>query len=368
MINILKTNIYNLFQEAIEQRVFPGATMGIAVGWGANRQRLVLAHGHTDYSRKREVRSDTVYDLASLTKPLVTVLSLLCLIKQGKLTLSQRLGDIFSQVPTDKHGITIANLLGHCSGLPAHRPYFQTLVEIKEAERQKSLFSMIMDDTLEYETGERTVYSDLGFMLLGLVVETVSGQDLASFFRKQVASPLHLEESLFFQPPFSRASDLDRYAVMEECAMRGTVVHGSVSDENAWALGGVAGHAGLFGTIDGVLDLCVHLLDQWQGREEHARYRASDLAQLLQRQNIPGSTWALGFDTPSESGSSGGRYLSPSSVGHLGFTGTSFWIDPSRDLVMVLLSNRVHPSRENDKIKQFRPRFHDLVLEGMGLL
>jgi CubicO group peptidase (beta-lactamase class C family) len=160
---------------------------------------------------------------------------------------------------------------------------------------------------------------------------------------------------------------LENYAFMEECPFRQRMLRGEVSDENAHALGGVAGHAGLFGTMEGVLLFAVHLLDQWQGREEHPGYRSRDLRKFLKKQKIPGSTWALGFDTPSPTGSSGGKYLSPVSVGHLGFTGTSFWIDPVRELVMVLLSNRVHPSRENERIKKFRPLLHDAVIENLGM-
>lgn len=368
IINDLKSKSYNLFYEAISQQVFPGAVMGVAVGKGAGRQRLLDGHGRTSYSLGKAVNSNTVYDLASLTKPLATTLSVLCLFQEGAITLGHRLVDIFGPAVTaDKADITIANLLGHSSGMTSHRPFFVELAKEKKNSRRERLFRMIMAEPLEYRAGERAVYSDLGFMLLGMVVEAVSGRELTTFFQKNVVGPLGLEREVFFQPPFCRARDRERYAVMEECPFRNTTVWGEVSDENAWALGGVAGHAGLFGTITGVLELCVHLLDQWQGREEHPSYRSTDLCRILQRQGIPGSTWALGFDTPSPSGSSGGKYLSPASVGHLGFTGTSFWIDPSRDLVMVLLSNRVHPSRENDRIKQFRPRFHDLVIESLGL-
>jgi CubicO group peptidase (beta-lactamase class C family) len=203
-------------------------------------------------------------------------------------------------------------------------------------------------------------------MLLGLIVEEKSGQGLADFFREKIAEPLGLAEKIFYCAGESKNTER-RYAPTEDCPLRKRVLCGELSDENAHALGGVAGHAGLFGTIGGVLEMGVHLLDQWQGREEHPNYLASDLGRFLTRQDIPGSTWALGFDTPSATGSTGGRYLAPTSVGHLGFTGTSLWIDPTRDLVMVLLSNRVHPSRENGGIKQFRPRFHETVMESLGL-
>ena len=132
---------------------------------------------------------------------------------------------------------------------------------------------------------------------------------------------------------------------------------GEVHDEHCWLLGGVAGHAGLFGTAAGVLRLCEALLDGWKGRERNCGW-AAVLPQALQRQ-LAHQTWCMGFDTPTAGASSSGSFFAPSSVGHLGFTGTSFWIDPERELIVVLLSNRVHPSRENIRIRQFRPRFHD---------
>ena len=134
-------------------------------------------------------------------------------------------------------------------------------------------------------------------------------------------------------------------------------------------MGGVCGHAGLFGDIDSVLAITALILDIWKGRKKHPNIDSDDLRKFLKRRgDIKDNSWALGFDTPSPAGSSSGRYFSPQSVGHLGFTGTSFWIDPVKDIVIVLLTNRVHPSRENDKIKKFRPWFHDKIFETLDLV
>ncbi|MCX5863827.1 MAG: serine hydrolase [Deltaproteobacteria bacterium] len=364
--NILISRCYEIFSAAIHSRTFPGAVMAVLCGPPEKRKRIIQTYGHTTYSQENPVHKGTVYDLASLTKPLATTLAILVLLKERLLQLSDLIADIFPQLGTPMRLISIKDILCHSAGFPAHQPYYLELCKLAEEKRKDVLLSLLAAEPKAYEPGSTSIYSDLGFMLLGLIVEKKSGQELAEFFREKITEPLGLTEGIFYGPDGSE--DMEKCAPTEDCPLRQRILCGEVSDENAHALGGVAGHAGLFGTIEGVLDMGVHLLDQWQGREEHPNYLASDLRRFLTRQDIPGSTWALGFDTPSHIGSSGGRYLAPTSVGHLGFTGTSFWIDPTRDLVMVLLSNRVHPSRENIQIKQFRPLFHETVMESLGLV
>jgi CubicO group peptidase (beta-lactamase class C family) len=173
---------------------------------------------------------------------------------------------------------------------------------------------------------------------------------------------LGLAEDLFFLPlDRPLAVDRTRIAATESCRWRGRTLQGEVHDEHGWLMGGVAGHAGLFGTLHGVLALGEWILDLWQGRTEHSTIPVALLRTALERQ-LANGTWCLGFDTPTVGSSSSGRYFSPCSVGHLGFSGTSFWIDPKRDVVVVLLTNRVHPSRENTRIRRFRPFFHDQVM------
>ncbi|MFA6900086.1 MAG: serine hydrolase domain-containing protein [Desulfurivibrionaceae bacterium] len=365
--NILISRCYEIFSTAIHSRTFPGAAMAVSWGPPGKRKRIIQTYGHTTYSQENPVHKGTVYDLASLTKPLATTLAILVLLKERLLQLSDRISDIFPQTGTAiVGGVSIKDLLSHSAGFPAHQPFYLELCRLDEEKRKEALLGLLATETRAYEPGSASIYSDLGFMLLGLVVEKKSGLGLAEFFREKITEPLGLAEGIFYGPAGS--GDTEKCAPTEDCPLRQRILCGEVSDENAHALGGVAGHAGLFGTAEGVLAMGEYLLDQWQGREEHPNYRAGDLRRFLTRQDIPGSTWALGFDTPSHTGSSGGRYLAPTSVGHLGFTGTSFWIDPTRDLVMVLLSNRVHPSRENIQIKQFRPLFHETVMESLGLI
>ena len=366
--NTLITRCYNIFTGEIQRRTFPGAAMAVALGAPEKRRRIIQTYGHTTYSQENPVTEGTIYDLASLTKPLATTLAILVLLKERRIQLSDRISDIFPQTGTTMHRISIKDLLCHCAGFPAHKPYYLELCRLAEEKRKDALLSLVAAEPMVYESGSTSIYSDIGFMLLGLIVEEKSGLELPRFFREKIAEPLGIAEQIFYGTAGAKDTKKISFAPTEECPFRKRLLCGEVSDENGYVLGGVAGHAGLFGTINGVLEMGVHLLDQWQGREEHPNYLASDLRQFLTRQDIPGSTWALGFDTPSSTGSSGGRYLSPTSVGHLGFTGTSFWIDPTRDLVMVLLSNRVHPSRNNTRIKQFRPFFHETVMESLGLV
>ena len=217
---------------------------------------------------------------------------------------------------------------------------------------------LIKQEPVEAPPGAQSVYSDLGFILLGVVVERAGGSPLADYCRSAVFEPMGA--LLGFRGPKGAASaGLSLIAPTEDDPWRGRLLRGEVHDENAWALGGVAGHAGLFGTAEGVSVVVGHWLDGYKGR---SRLLQADLVKRFttRQENIPGSSWALGWDTPSAPSSSGSRF-SPASFGHLGYTGTSVWVDPSVELEVVLLSNRVHPTRRNESIKQFRPLIHDVI-------
>lgn len=358
-----------LFAEALQQVVFPGAVVGIACGPPSARQTTIKAYGRLRSSERPgsddpAMDESVVFDLASLTKPLATVLALLILKGRGLIRLGDRLSDLLGQVvPADKGAITLTHLLQHSSGLPAHRPYFETLRTLLVASRRQALLKMLLDEPLEANPGERAVYSDLGFILLGLIVEEISGEPLDKFVDRWLYAPLGLEGKITFNPlarPAFGAGTV--FAPTEECPWRGKVLLGEVHDDNAHAMGGVAGHAGLFASAGAVLTLVSFLLDLVKGRASHPHLAAADLQEAVRCANAPtGSTWGLGFDTPSAVNSSAGNLLSRRCFGHLGFTGTSFWCDPKRDLAVVLLCNRVHFGRSNTLIRAFRPRFHDAV-------
>jgi len=351
--------------QGLSQGVFSGVSARVSVGKNRVRSRGWFSGGLTRLDQQGvAIEDQTRFDLASLTKPLATTLSILHLIELGKLDWEQPCLTLLDRaIPKEKQGITISQLLNHCSGLPAYRPYFEKYRPEAPLIGSFGLLNQIVAEPLDYLPGSRCHYSDLGFILLGAIVEKISGQSLAEIFRRTIADPLHLADDLCFLPQGERLPwSLDLIAATEDCPWRHRVIQGEVHDEHCWLMGGVAGHAGLFGTSGGVLGLGERILDCWQDRANHPAF-ANPLLQRLLTSKHPSDSWCLGFDTPSPESSSSGSFFSPGSVGHLGFTGTSLWIDPQRDIVAVLLTNRVHPSRDNIKIRKFRPFFHDSLMQ-----
>ena len=356
----------DIFCKAIKNRVFPGAVAGISYGAPNKRKRIIKSFGYAArYPELEKLDTGFFFDLASLTKPFAVTLAVLCLIKEKKCSLYDTIPCFFkTKVGPEKRNITLFHLLNHCSGLPAHRPYYERLVDIPNEKRKDALKSYVMEEPLEYETGKGAIYSDIGYMVAGWMIENRSGLRLDHYVKQKVFEPLGLVEGIFFRPLNENKKQEKRFAATEDCKWRGKVLKGEVHDDNAFSVGGISGQAGLFGDIQSVLGLTEALLDQWKGRAVHINYNNADLINFLTRPNIvKESSWAIGFDTPSATGSSGGRYLSETSVGHMGFTGVSFWIDPEKEIVMVLLTNRVHPNRDNIKIREFRPLFHDTVIQ-----
>lgn len=301
----------------------------------------------------KKVDENTIFDLASLTKPLATTLLVMKLIKEGKLSLSDTLRDFFSGLKKEKEEIDIAALLSHSAGFMAHEEYFQTLSSTEE------IYPAILHSDLVYQPGQRSLYSDLGFILLGRIVEIVGGRSLFSQ-TAQMYQNLSLKGCLSYLPGVENKKKICPCQMSD---WRGRIVSGEVSDDNCHFMGSIAGHAGLFGDIMGVGSICRTLLDVWQERRVVGFLDKETLELFFKRRNIPGSSWGLGFDHPDMEDSSAGKSLSKNSVGHLGFTGTSFWIDPDHDAAIILLTNRVHPDPENWRIKEFRPFFHDRVME-----
>ncbi|MGM0682545.1 MAG: serine hydrolase domain-containing protein, partial [Thermodesulfobacteriota bacterium] len=315
-----------------------------------------------------DIVKKTFFDLASLTKPLVTTLAVLSLLPKNRIRIEDNLEVLLEkELDREYKEITLFHLLNHCSGLPAYRPFYRKDLGEHPEERKKNIVREIVSCPLPYRPGQKEEYSDLGFILLGRIVEIKSGGSLDRYFAENILAPLGTAKTLFFNP-LERISKINplKYAATEICPWRQRLIQGEVHDENTFYTGGVSGQAGLFGDAAGVLDLAGVILEMWKGRWHHPRIRNQDLQYFLK---VPGmvkdSSRALGFDTPAPEGSSAGRLLSPKSVGHLGFTGTSFWIDPERELIIVLLTNRIHPSRENNKIREFRPFFHDEITRGV---
>ncbi len=354
--------INKLFVTALNNKIFSGA--GFAFSQRSNNEynRFIKYYGFAQrIPLQNKLSKGSFFDLASLTKPLATVPVLLALFEKNILSPETRLCDIYPSCPADKQNITVGQLMSHCAGFAPHREYFHELIKIPEQERKKNLHQKILAEKLRTVPGQSHVYSDLGFILLGLLVEEKTGKSLDNLTRTLIYNPSGLENDLVF-PGLNKNSDR-HYVSTEKCLWSDKMLSGRVHDDNCRAVGGVSGHAGLFGTVHGVLAFCEQLLDQWKGRGHHPAYSNRLLRKILTRVN--GSTWTMGFDTVSEKGSSSGSYFSKESVGHLGFTGTSFWIDPEKECIAVLLTNRVHLGRDNWKIREFRPLFHDTLMEGI---
>ncbi len=344
-------------KQAVSNKVFPGGVLLVST---AGSEIFFQAYGYANIFSGRQMTSHTVFDLASFTKPLATTLAIIKLISQQKLELGQHLGSILSQFnSTDKGRISIENLLYHNSGFPDYRPYYKLLCKLKPNLRKDALRELLAKEPLINPPGKEVMYSDIGFMILCWVIEQVSGNRLDRFVTKEIYHPLGLE-NLFFV-------DLDltprqvKFAATELCSWRNILLEGAVHDDNAYVVGGIQGHAGLFGTAKDVLSLLSELMAAYLGSPSTGVFDTDLIQSFFKRQEHTGR--ALGFDTPSPVGSSCGQYFSKETVGHLGFTGTSFWMDLDRRVIIILLTNRVHPSRDNNKIKAFRPKLHDRVMK-----
>ncbi len=365
--------IQTALQSAVDDGVFPGAQLAVRVH--GELQCVVVAGRLSSEPPGLPVHTTTIYDLASLTKPVATVTSVLLLIQRSKVVLEDPVQEILTELEGTPIGqATVRDLLTHRSGLPGWRPFYERLEAAgigpepsggNQSVKQQVL-KMIRDEPLMYLRGERSIYSDIGFMLLGFLVERLSGMTLDLWFEEAIVRPLRAAP-IMFCPEAGRALldvarpivDVLRIAPTEQDEWRNRLLCGEVHDENAAAMGGVAGHAGLFGTAESVLAVSGAWLCGYHGRE--SILEGGLVRQFTTRQESRArSSWALGWDTPSAPSSSGSSF-SERSFGHLGYTGTSLWIDPLCELEVVLLSNRVHPSRRNEKIKAFRPYIHDLV-------
>jgi CubicO group peptidase (beta-lactamase class C family) len=302
------------------------------------------------------VEWDTVFDLASLTKPLATALAFLKLWGEGRLHPEDRLARWLPETAAKQKGqIRLFELLDHTGGFPAHRPFYRKLRGLPPLRRKAALRQWLTRVPLERSPGRETLYSDLGFMVLEWVLERAAGASFHSWVVEEIYCPLGL--GLHFPVPEPLPDR--RYAATERCGRRNRMLKGEVHDDNAHACGGVSGHAGLFGTAEDVFRLLSRLFEAHSGKGRTFFGPAAHVRRLLTPTG-PGRR-TMGFDVPAGPRPSCGGRFSRRTVGHLGFTGTSFWMDLAADRIVVLLSNRVHPSRWNQRIRHFRPTLHDAV-------
>lgn len=345
-----------LMRQAIAEKIFPGGVLLVS-----KRAETVFfnAYGVKHLSSRAPVSSETIFDLASLTKPLATTLAVMRLVQHNQIKLEQRLGQLLPEFEhTDKARVKLEHLLYHNSGLPDYRPYYEALKGVATDSCRKALRKHLVQEPRINPIGETVLYSDLGFMILAWVVEHVAQRRLDHFVVDEIYQPLGIHHLFFVTHNIE--DHRGSFAATEKCPWRRKIIEGQVHDENAYAVGGIEGHAGLFGTADDINRLLIELLFTYHGRASTGLFQPDLLHQFFKRR--PGTDKALGFDTPSLSGSSCGRGFSQNSVGHLGFTGTSFWMDLERSVIVILLTNRVHPTRDNERIKKFRPELHDAVM------
>jgi CubicO group peptidase (beta-lactamase class C family) len=351
------SRVHTLMQQAVTNKVFPGAVLLVS------RESSVVFHkayGIADLSTRHAVTKETVFDLASLTKPLATTLAVMMLIQQNRLGLEQHLGAVLPAFGGDeKSAIKINHLLRHNSGLPDYRPYYKDLELLSFGQRKEALHNMLVKEPLIHPIGDRVLYSDIGFMILAWLIEHICTDRLDRIVSEIIYEPLGLDD-LFFagqKGPQLR----DQFAATEQCPWRNRLLVGQVHDENAYVVGGVQGHAGLFGTAAAVQKLLFQLLSVYHGDPAHKLFQ-TDLVRLFFKR-LPETDRALGFDMPAVKNSSAGNYFSTNTVGHLGFSGTSFWMDLNRSIIVIMLTNRIHPTRDNEAIKDFRPVLHNEVMK-----
>lgn len=355
--------VHALMKRAIEDGVFPGAVLLVS----RNSACVFFeAYGCANIFSGRPVTRETVFDLASLTKPLATTLAVMRLVEQRRLHLDQPLKTLLAEFENSPGGdISVAELLGHTAGLVAYRPFYRELIKGPAPLRRSALTRRLAEEIPLRNNRKQALYSDLGFMILARVVATISGRRLDRFVHREVYAPLGVEGLFFVDLEVGPDRSRHTFAATEECPWRKTLLEGVVHDENAYAVGGIDGHAGLFGNAAALNRLLDQILSDYHGGAPQPFFNPRLLRHFLRRNAATGR--ALGFDCPSRPHSSSGRYFPEHAVGHLGFTGTSFWVDLKRCLSVVLLSNRVHPSRQNERIRQFRPKLHDAVMESLSM-
>jgi serine-type D-Ala-D-Ala carboxypeptidase len=357
--NILHEKLDKLINESLKKRVFSACSIGFFVKKKESIERDTINYGYTGEGKKKiMVDRETFFDLASLTKPLVTSLCVLALMQEGKLCLEDTLTKFFMTDVSGHQKCTIFHLLTHSAGFPAHRPYYKNLVQFSHADRMDRIIDWILSENLLFEPGSDNLYSDLGFILLGSIIEKVSGESLDDYWQRKIIKPMGLDDGLFFANEKKIGSAV--YAATGECGWSKTKLYGRVHDDNCRALGGVAGHAGVFGRTAAVLALCENIYLQYRGESTHPSYSSENLRKAL---SIKKGSWRFGFDTPSATFSSSGKYFSDMSIGHLGFTGTSFWIDITRGIGIVFLTNRVYCGDNILPIKKLRPLVHDTIMD-----
>ena len=347
------SRVERIVNDAIDEKAFPGAVVMI---WKDSKVFFEKPFGYFTYDKNSsEVELNTIYDLASLTKVLATTTSTMICVDKKLFNLDDKVAKYIPSFSSNgKENVKIKNLLLHNSGLPAWKRYYDKDFSVEE------ILDDIYSSAIEFEPGTQTLYSDLGMIVLGKVIEKVSGKSLDVFCKEIIFSPLQMNHT-YFNPPDSVKERIPPTEVDNYWRMK--LIKGEVHDENASLLGGVSGHAGLFSTAGDIARLLEMIMNK--GQLSGDQLIKKETVELFTSKRNSQNERLPGWDIKSEKGSSAGEKFSEQSFGHTGFTGTSIWIDPSRNLFVVFLTNRVYPSRENKKILHVRPELHDAVINAV---
>lgn len=345
---------WRVLHDGVNDRAFPGAVAAITLG----TELVVLrAFGRFIYGLDaRDITPDTIFDLASLTKPLAAGAMAMLLYDRGLLDLDARVSTLLADFGSDgpRADVSVRHLLAHNSGLPAYERLFE------RTKSKQELIAAACRVPLEAAPGERTEYSDVGFILLGQILERLAEEPIDSFCTREIFGPLAMTRTGYC-PPSELRSQIP--PTEHDQTFRHRIIQGEVHDENAAVMGGVSAHAGLFAPATDVASFAQCMLRGGEGLFRPDSVRLFTSPQVV----AAGYARALAWDRVSQPSQSG-RYLSSSAYGHLGYTGTSLWIDPERELSITLLTNHTWPDRQSHAIKQVRPAFHDAVVEGLGLV
>lgn len=353
---------YRVLEEAIEARAFPGCAFGVLAD---GEVVLKDALGRFTYDQdSAAVTAETVFDVASLTKVAATTAAAMLLAERGEIDVDEPVGELLQGFVTGRspadpaHRVTLRNLLAHNSGLPGYVELFRT------AATPEALIRACLEMPLKTEPETHVEYSDPGFILLGKALETKIREPLNTWLTREVFEPLEMKSTGFCPEAEARSSIPP---TEEDTLFRHRRIQGEVQDENAWVLKGVAGHAGLFSNVGDLLRYAGAILSAGTENQREGTAHLLDrgvLKQFTQRQGPEGSSRALGWDTPSANSSSG-KYFSAHSIGHLGYSGCSLWIDMEAGIAIVLLTNRTWPDRKSQGIREVRPMFHDAIREAL---
>jgi CubicO group peptidase (beta-lactamase class C family) len=351
--------VYRVLDEAIQARAFPGCAFGVLAG---GEVALIDALGRFTYDEAAPaVTPETIYDIASITKVASTTAAAMLLHQRGQLDLETPLGELLPGFLAGRatggsaRQVKLRHLLAHSSGLPGYVEFFRA------CSTAEALLQACLQLPLQAEPGMRVEYSDPGFILLGKALEAVTGEPLATWVPREIFQPLGMASTGYCPAPEARASIPP---TEEDTTLRHRRIQGEVQDENARLLGGAAGHAGVFSNVRDLLRFAREIHSAAANTGDARLFNAATVELFARRQGSADSSRALGWDTPSEN-SSAGRHFSPHSVGHLGFSGCSLWIDLEAGVAVALLTNRTWPDRQSPLIRQVRPAFHDAVRQAL---